>query len=796
MVNRKGFRIQDSGFGVLCVICVICGCAFAQQPQAQQGQPLSAINAKYANGVAPGYWPTAGSGLTLNLSAGSVMCQSVATNYAGGMLSMTASQTNYVFLNPTMNCAPFATTSPFVAGEIPIAVVVTGSSAIASVTDARTWFTTTTGVDVDPFRVSVKDCGAYGDGIHDDTAAIQTCLDKFTNGIAAIASGTLYFPRGTYNISGTLYYVGDVGHTFRMLGIGQGQGSQIVCTGPGCAMAMFITMGMNQQSGVEKIWFNGNGYATKGVWYSSTNGVGGTFTEAVSTGTQTVTVSSTSVLATGSLLNVDSGANTEFVVVSAVGSGTITATFAKSHLSGTAFGNSPPAGGGATFKDLFISGIIGSPSWGVAIGCPFADWTNEAAALNLVNVNVGGAGLSGPPTYGIGTLNNGNVQDFYITNGNIGGTQYGINFFGNSGVTIKDVQMGGNGVDFLLHGEQAHLIGVESQGSSMFLSSGGAGGVNTNAVIIENCGWGGAAGSSDYVIATTDSLTIINSGFWNTRTTSSVAKVQMGSPLFPPANSSSGSTASFFSIGSFYLNATGYVPLYDGSNNVILPTYYASQPVAVTSINDQGGGGSNPIVRLNNYLSTPILTDSGCAWDVANSGLVRTCNGGKPVVFRNQAQTNDIIGMTTNSSDQVVLGGTPGVSATQYASTVPTGTPPLTVASTTPVTNFTVQNCDTCNITTSMTVGGGTPLHAMNLYNTASITPTAVTASSCSDQTFVVSGLLATDRVSSIAPPSALGNLSLGGHASAANTVLFHFCNPSSSSVTPPAGVYSFLAVH
>jgi hypothetical protein len=56
--------------------------------------------------------------------------------------------------------------------------------------------------------------------------------------------------------------------------------------------------------------------------------------------------------------------------------------------------------------------------------------------------------------------------------------------------------------------------------------------------------------------------------------------------------------------------------------------------------------------------------------------------------------------------------------------------------------------------------------------------------------------LLATDRTSNITPPSALGNVSLNAYASAAGTVLLHFCNPSSSSVTPPAGVYSFLAVH
>jgi hypothetical protein len=93
-------------------------------------------------------------------------------------------------------------------------------------------------------------------------------------------------------------------------------------------------------------------------------------------------------------------------------------------------------------------------------------------------------------------------------------------------------------------------------------------------------------------------------------------------------------------------------------------------------------------------------------------------------------------------------------------------------------------------------VGGGTAINAMNLYSTASITPTAVGAASCSDQTFTVTGLLATDRISNITSPSALGNVAVNGYASAAGTVLLHFCNPSSTSVTPPAGVYSFLAVH
>ncbi len=70
----------------------------AQQPQAQGGQPLYAVNAKYVNGVAPGYWPTAGTGLVLNLSAGTAFCGGSVVNYAGTTLTLTASATNNVFL--------------------------------------------------------------------------------------------------------------------------------------------------------------------------------------------------------------------------------------------------------------------------------------------------------------------------------------------------------------------------------------------------------------------------------------------------------------------------------------------------------------------------------------------------------------------------------------------------------------------------------------------------------------------------------------------------------------------------
>jgi hypothetical protein len=102
----------------------------------------------------------------------------------------------------------------------------------------------------------------------------------------------------------------------------------------------------------------------------------------------------------------------------------------------------------------------------------------------------------------------------------------------------------------------------------------------------------------------------------------------------------------------------------------------------------------------------------------------------------------------------------------------------------------------TITLSGSITVGGGSKVNAINYYSTASITPTAVSAQTCSDQTFTVTGLTTSDNLGSITPPAALGNVSVSGYVSAANTLDLHFCNPSAASVTPPAGVYGFLAMH
>jgi hypothetical protein len=98
---------------------------------------------------------------------------------------------------------------------------------------------------------------------------------------------------------------------------------------------------------------------------------------------------------------------------------------------------------------------------------------------------------------------------------------------------------------------------------------------------------------------------------------------------------------------------------------------------------------------------------------------------------------------------------------------------------------------------TRLRVGAaGSSLSQMKVYSTASIAPVAIGAASCSDQTFALKGVSPADRVSNVTPPGALGNISVNSYISAEDTLLLHFCNPGSSSVTPPRGIYSVLAVH
>jgi len=132
-------------------LSMLAGHAVAQQPQTQQA-PLFAFNAKYVNGVAPGYAPCGTvNGVTsincqsitgLNVQIGLGTCNLLGSiiTYSGGTFSLSPSTTTYVYLNTSSSCAVSTKTTAFVGTDIPIATIVTGSSGITSIADDRTVF--------------------------------------------------------------------------------------------------------------------------------------------------------------------------------------------------------------------------------------------------------------------------------------------------------------------------------------------------------------------------------------------------------------------------------------------------------------------------------------------------------------------------------------------------------------------------------------------------------------------------------------------------------------------------------
>lgn len=94
--------------------------------------------------------------------------------------------------------------------------------------------------------VSVKDYGAVGDGVVDDTAAIQSAID-FLN---TLGGGTLMFPSGTYKVSAPIRMRDRI--TFE--GVGGHAGSLVAGVHSG---AIFQAVGDNPNSIIEYVTFRG-----------------------------------------------------------------------------------------------------------------------------------------------------------------------------------------------------------------------------------------------------------------------------------------------------------------------------------------------------------------------------------------------------------------------------------------------------------------------------------------------------------------------------------------------------------
>lgn len=94
-------------------------------------------------------------------------------------------------------------------------------------------------------RVSVKDFGAVGDGVADDTAKIQAAIDA-----VKISGGEIYFPAGTYKITSSLV-VDTASYTKGLILRGTGRNTIINQTGAGQDAIKFSTTQYLRNSGIQ-----------------------------------------------------------------------------------------------------------------------------------------------------------------------------------------------------------------------------------------------------------------------------------------------------------------------------------------------------------------------------------------------------------------------------------------------------------------------------------------------------------------------------------------------------------------
>jgi Repeat of unknown function (DUF5907) len=177
------------------------GWTAAQQPTTTTS--MTKTNAQWVQGVGPGYWPTAGSGLSISVAAGTAFCGGAIQTFAGGPLSLTPSTTNYVYLDPASSCAPSVNTAGFTAGVIPIAIVTSSASSVTGITDVRTEF-----VASGSAAVAAGSCPS-NQFVTAIGSAAPTCVQPSFSNLSGTAAVT-QLPLATPASAGILQLSGDI----------------------------------------------------------------------------------------------------------------------------------------------------------------------------------------------------------------------------------------------------------------------------------------------------------------------------------------------------------------------------------------------------------------------------------------------------------------------------------------------------------------------------------------------------------------------------------------------------------
>lgn len=386
--------------------------------------------------------------------------------------------------------------------------------------------------------VNVRDFGATGDGVTDDTAAIQSALNLF--GVATSRTGSVYIPLGEYKITQTLVYEGNPTFGIHIYGAVGGTygptGSRLVWAGASGG-TMLYCLGMNGST-IDNLEFNGNGVAHTGLHIDATNAD-------VPPGSAGSSNNVLRRLTIGGILGVDSAA--------------------------IAFGHAAPAPSQVSEIDMenlvLVGDALGNSYYGIK--------TWEAG--NTKNFKVRGAVISGF-RYGVDWSK---ASGVFLAQGII-----------LSNTVISDFRHG-TGV--------LQLSSVESENSNTRFVVGTTGS-NPGSLVIQGSSWEGAAPSDDYVIDYTGSITLIGNTFYNYRTGSSYPKVKVANVDMAFTNNYPASITSIGNYYMRAPSGEPAPIFDGLDNSIFSPTgSYAGKDISAMTIGDYGGVGGT-IYHLRNRL--------------------------------------------------------------------------------------------------------------------------------------------------------------------------------------------------
>jgi hypothetical protein len=627
--------------------------------------------------IVAGYQSSAGSGLNVNISAGfNLLLGSTLVTYSGGSLSLTASTTNYMYLAAS-TYVPTVSTTTFTSGQIPIATVTTGTSSITSLTDQRPWTVNNTNnvskvIDAGGQYYNVQAYNVTGNGITDVTAAIQLLINNIVGTDGSNCGGsnsvTIFFPVGIYLISSPLVLPGSPGCSIHIMGAAPRPGiiaGSVIKWNGSSGVPMLLTWNLNSYE-IDHLTFDTEKTANAGIWLVENSDTNGTLSQNITTtGSQTVTVGSTGNMAAGYWLRVDSGASFEMVLVTAVGSGNITASFSKLHSSGATIGGSSSSGG--NIHHISTINLSGSGSDGIKIGNVVSNtWGCGQTSEIYIDHNLfyGADGTAHSGIYGICAGSTKNVwidyNDFsYLVYGAyLNGTGGGISFKGDDFSQIQKADIWAQQAPVLVENCESESVNTTTH---IFVANGGSGSAQGTLTLINNswqatppsaptdCGTGPMVGS---VICWAGQLVMIGNQFGATGTQQAYIQEEY--------YDSAPATLRIVSLGNQYYKApAGYIPVATYNGTALLPYYLMS--FSVTSLGDEGGTPASP-VAMTDFIGqqTQIVSSSivsgGAAATLTGTGACATASLSSQAGGSWSGQVN--CGGTTGASTLTISPGT------------------------------------------------------------------------------------------------------------------------------------------